>query len=111
MAHPLRFENWQSGSAVRSAGQAGPVGGRPLPHLVAANHRGEGDRVKRAIALGAGLWKDERAEISLEYGLLVAMVALAMVVVFGMFGGELSEFFGRVTGRVQACTDIPGQSC
>ena len=67
--------------------------------------------MKRLSAFWAGLWRDERAEISLEYGLLVAMVALAMVVVFGMFGGELSEFFARVTGRVKSCTDVPGQAC
>jgi len=67
--------------------------------------------VKRLSAFWTGLWNDERAEISLEYGLLVAMVALAMVVVFGMFGGEVSEFFARVTGRVEACTDVPGQPC
>ncbi len=67
--------------------------------------------MKSLSAFWAGLWRDERAEISLEYGLLVAMVALAMVVVFGMFGGELSAFFARVTGRVEACTDIPGRPC
>ncbi len=67
--------------------------------------------MKRHSAFWTGLWSDERAEISLEYGLLVAMVALAMVVVFGVFGGEVSEFFARVTGRVQACTDVPGQPC
>lgn len=67
--------------------------------------------MKRLSAFWTGLWKDDRAEISLEYGLLVAMVALAMVVVFGLFGGEMSEFFARVTGRVKACTDVPGQAC
>lgn len=75
------------------------------------SYGGKEPPVKRLLASWTGLWRDERAEISLEYGLLVAMVALAMVVVFGMFGGELSEFFARVTGRVHACTDVPGQAC
>jgi Flp pilus assembly pilin Flp len=100
----------ESGRPCKSAGQAGPWA---AARLRTSDDRSstEGDRVKRLAAFGAGLWRDEQAEISLEYGLLVAMVALAMVVVFGMFGGEVSEFFARVTRRVEACTDVPGQAC
>jgi Flp pilus assembly pilin Flp len=67
--------------------------------------------VDRFAAFWADLWHDERAEIGIEYGLLVAMVALALVLVFGVFGTEVGEFFNRITGRVSACTAVPGQPC
>ncbi len=43
------------------------------------------------------LWNDERAEVALEYGLLVAVVALALVVVLQLFGDEVTKFLSRVT--------------
>jgi Flp pilus assembly pilin Flp len=67
--------------------------------------------VNRFEAFWASLWSDERAEIGIEYGLLVAMVALALVIMFGVYGTEVGEFFNRVTGRVRECTAVPGQPC
>jgi Flp pilus assembly pilin Flp len=67
--------------------------------------------VNRFAAFWASLWRDERAEIGIEYGLLVAMVALALVIMFGVYGTEVGEFFNRVTGRVRECTAVPGQPC
>lgn len=54
------------------------------------------------------LWKDERGEVAIEYGLLVALVALALIVVFNTFGTEVGAFFGRLTGRIATCPDPGG---
>lgn len=54
------------------------------------------------------LWKDESAEVAVEYGLLVALVALALIVVFNLFGQEVGNFFSKITGRIEACPDAGG---
>lgn len=54
------------------------------------------------------LWKDERAEVAIEYGLLVALVALALIVVFNLFGQEVGNFFNKITGRIASCPNVGG---
>ncbi len=49
------------------------------------------------------LWRDERGEMTIEYGLLVAVVAFALIAVFTLFSGELISFYDRITGRVDKC--------
>ncbi len=46
------------------------------------------------------LWKDEEGATALEYGLLVALIALVIVVGVGAFGTELNTFFNGIAGRV-----------
>ncbi len=53
------------------------------------------------------LWKEEEAEVAIEYGLLVALIALALIAVFTAFNKELSAFFARVTERIAGCPE-PG---
>lgn len=55
-----------------------------------------------------GLWKDESAEVAVEYGLLVALVALGLILVFNAFSTEIGNFFGRITGRIANCPDVGG---
>lgn len=47
-----------------------------------------------------GIWRDERGELTVEYGLLVAVIAVGMLAVLTLFGAELNAFFSRVTSRV-----------
>lgn len=54
------------------------------------------------------LWKDERGEVAIEYGLLVALVALALIVVFNLFGTEVQAFFNKITGRIATCPESGG---
>jgi pilus assembly protein Flp/PilA len=46
------------------------------------------------------LLKDESGATALEYGLLVALIALVIVVGVGAFGTELNAFFNGIAGRV-----------
>ena len=64
--------------------------------------------MEKVRAFFSGLWKDESAEISIEYGLLVALVALALIIVFNLFGQEVGTFFSKITGRIANCPDVGG---
>jgi len=46
-----------------------------------------------------GLKADDGLAIT-EYGILVALIALAMVAVLTIFGGQISSWFGRRTGTI-----------
>lgn len=48
------------------------------------------------------LWKDESAEITVEYGLLVAVVAIGLVAVFTLFRQGISDWFTAIVARIQA---------
>ena len=47
------------------------------------------------------LWAEEDAEVAIEYGLLVALVALGLVAVFTVFATEVGNFFGSISNSVQ----------
>lgn len=64
--------------------------------------------MKELFTFFGDLWRDERAEVAVEYGLLVALVALALIVVFNIFSTEIGLFFGRLTGRIGNCPDPGG---
>ncbi len=64
--------------------------------------------MERIAVFFRNLWKDERGEVAIEYGLLVALVALALIVVFNLFGTEVGTFFNRITGRIANCPDVGG---
>ena len=44
--------------------------------------------------------KDERGATATEYGLLVGLIALIIVVGVGLFGSNLNAFFNRLAGTV-----------
>ena len=66
--------------------------------------------MERIAVFFRNLWKDERGEVAIEYGLLVALVALALIVVFNLFGTEIGNFFNRITNRVADCPNVGGCS-
>lgn len=51
------------------------------------------------------LWQEEEAEVAIEYGLLVALVALALIAVFNLFSEEIGNFFSKVSNRIANCPD------
>ena len=41
------------------------------------------------------LWKDEEGQGMVEYGLIIALVSIAVIVVLGLLGTSLNDIFGR----------------
>ncbi len=56
------------------------------------------------------LWKDERGEVAIEYGLLVAVVALGLVAVLSLLSSEVQELYSRIIGRPLRCATMPPKS-
>lgn len=48
------------------------------------------------------LWKDESAEVTVEYGLLVAVVAIGLVAVFTLFRDGISAWFTAIIAKIAA---------
>jgi Flp pilus assembly pilin Flp len=61
--------------------------------------------MKRITDLFRRLWNETEAEVAIEYGLLVALVALGLVAVFNLFSDQISGFFGKITNRIANCPD------
>ena len=53
----------------------------------------------RFVARIKGLRSDDGLAIT-EYGMLVALVALALIAVLTVFGGSMSSWFGAKTGQI-----------
>lgn len=61
--------------------------------------------MKTVTTLFRRLWNETEAEVAIEYGLLVALVALGLVTVFNLFSDEIGTFFQKITNRVANCPD------
>lgn len=59
-----------------------------LKHLVAVNNR------------LAQLRRDERGVTSVEYGLMVALIAVVIIGAVTLLGGNLSNLFNQVAGAI-----------
>lgn len=46
------------------------------------------------------LLSDDRGLAITEYGMLIALVALALIAVLTIFGGSISSWFGVKTGQI-----------
>jgi pilus assembly protein Flp/PilA len=42
------------------------------------------------------LWRDESGVTAIEYGLIAALIAVAIVLILGTVGGNLSSVFSKV---------------
>lgn len=51
--------------------------------------------------------KDERGQGMVEYGLIIALVAIGVIAVLGTLGDELVEVFNRITGDLDSATQQP----
>ncbi len=47
------------------------------------------------------LWKDESAEVAIEYGLLVAVIAIGLIVAFTLFRDEVRNWYSDITNTVR----------
>jgi Flp pilus assembly pilin Flp len=59
----------------------------------------EWGQVKRWIRRLGNLGSDDAIAVT-EYGLLIALVALALIAVLTIFGGSISSWFARKTGQI-----------
>lgn len=56
----------------------------------------------KIVEFFSNLWKDESAELTVEYGLLVAVVAIGLVAVFILFRDGVSAWFNAIIARIQS---------
>jgi pilus assembly protein Flp/PilA len=47
------------------------------------------------------LWSDESGATAVEYGIMVALIAVAIIVVVGLLGDTLNDTFQGVTDAMQ----------
>ncbi len=47
-------------------------------------------------------WKSEKGQGMVEYGLILALVAVVVIVALTALGGKLSELFTGVSGKINA---------
>ena len=48
--------------------------------------------------------KDESGATAIEYGLIAALIAVAIIAAISLLGGELSNTFNKVAGNLGAAT-------
>jgi pilus assembly protein Flp/PilA len=53
------------------------------------------------------LQKSERGASAVEYGLLVGLIAVAIIVTVGLLGGELNTLFGTVETELSGVNTAP----
>ena len=46
--------------------------------------------------------QEESGQGMVEYGLIIALVSIAVIVVLGLLGGELNKVFTNVKGKLSA---------
>ena len=46
------------------------------------------------------LWRDERAANAVEYGLIAAVIAVALIVAFTFFRDQLTGLFNRQSNKI-----------
>lgn len=56
----------------------------------------------KIVEFFSNLWKDESAELTVEYGLLVAVVAIGLVAVFILFRDGVATWFNAIIARIQS---------
>ena len=64
-------------------------------------------RFQNAVASIGATTKEERGAAMAEYGLLLALVALAAIGILVFFGGEIVEVFTEAEGTLNSRGDIP----
>jgi pilus assembly protein Flp/PilA len=52
------------------------------------------------LNFGKSLWKDESGATAIEYGLLAALIAVAIIGIVASLGGELNETFANVESQM-----------
>jgi len=56
----------------------------------------------KAQTSNTSLWRDERAANAVEYGLIAAVIAVALIIAFTFFKDQLRGLFDRQSNRIGA---------
>ena len=56
--------------------------------------------MKKLIIATKTFWKDESGVTAIEYGLIAALIAVAISVAVGSVGTELTALFNEVAGKL-----------
>jgi pilus assembly protein Flp/PilA len=51
--------------------------------------------------------RNERGATAVEYGLMVSLIAVAIIATVAALGGSLSDMFNSVTGRIEDAPAAP----
>ncbi len=57
------------------------------------------------------LMKNEEGATAIEYGLIAALIAVALVVTLGSIGSDVNEVFGKVDCSLAAADETEAQAC
>jgi pilus assembly protein Flp/PilA len=57
------------------------------------------------LNFGKSLWKDESGATAIEYGLLAALIAVAIIGIVSSLGGELNETFASVESQMNTSNE------
>lgn len=60
--------------------------------------------LRRARCFLAALWQDRRAATAVEYGLILALVVLALMAALLSLGGQSKMTWGNIHDKVEAVT-------
>lgn len=95
----LAHGGWHRVALVRSTGAGESKEGAHMEHLL-----------KMVVAVQTGFlnmrdrMRDDRGVTAVEYGLMVAAIAVAIIVVVFALGGHLSDLFGKVDKSIASKT-------
>lgn len=56
----------------------------------------------KRLAVRVGGLRDERAQGMVEYGLILALISIAAVVLLGTIGGQLADTFKSISGSLSS---------
>ncbi len=52
--------------------------------------------------------RKDRGATAVEYGLLIGLIAVALITVIGLLGTDIAEMFGRMGARLDGVTPAAG---
>ncbi|MBU1313572.1 MULTISPECIES: Flp family type IVb pilin [Pseudorhizobium] len=55
--------------------------------------------------------KDESGATAIEYGLIAALISVALIAGASTLGDSLNETFGAIAGKMEACVDGASDTC
>ncbi len=58
--------------------------------------------MSKALNFATRLWNDEEGATAIEYGLLAALIAVAIITIVGTLGGTLEDTFTEINDELTA---------
>ncbi|MFO1209414.1 MAG: Flp family type IVb pilin [Amaricoccus sp.] len=64
--------------------------------------------MNKFLNFGKSLWKDEAGATAIEYGLLAALISVAIIITVSSLGTTLSGVFSNVDGKLKPSAAASG---